>query len=132
MNRICEVEGCGNLGRKRGYGSRGKLCETHHRKKYPRNRPHAARATLAARFAKYADLSEAGYEYLLESQGGVCSICGQVMEPINIDHDHDTGRVRGLLCTPCNLGLGAFKDNLEYLSAAVLYLIHYRDEEDPD
>lgn len=55
---------------------------------------------------------------------GKCEICKGLVEhgSVNIDHCHTTGKVRGLLCHLCNKGLGAFKDNLEALRAAVTYL----------
>jgi hypothetical protein len=61
---------------------------------------------------------------LLEAQGGVCAICGALDEfrAMNVDHDHETGLVRGILCAGCNLGLGNFKDSLDKLKAAVAYL----------
>jgi len=57
--------------------------------------------------------------------GNACEICGQQCEThkkLSVDHDHDTGLVRGLLCNRCNTGLGKFKDSIELLSAAVEYL----------
>jgi hypothetical protein len=70
------------------------------------------------------------YAALLESQGGVCAICGKVNgltkhngeHQLVIDHCHDTGAVRGLLCYNCNLGLGNFKDDLGLLIKAIAYL----------
>jgi len=41
---------------------------------------------------------------------------------LKIDHDHRTGQVRGLLCHTCNAGLGMFKDNIELLHRAIMYL----------
>lgn len=64
-------------------------------------------------------------ETMLESQGGVCAICKQV-EPngkhLAVDHCHETGVVRGFLCTNCNNGLGRFKDNPELLIRAADYI----------
>ena len=50
-----------------------------------------------------------------------CMICGGTKR-LCIDHDHGTGQVRGILCTACNFGLGAFKDNPIFLEAAIRYL----------
>lgn len=62
-------------------------------------------------------------------RSGVCKICGEpektkkqgTLRRLSIDHDHRTGKVRGLLCYYCNLGLGKFKDNPELLMKAYLY-----------
>lgn len=60
---------------------------------------------------------------ILEQQRYVCAICGgSLVEREHVDHDHITGRVRGILCGHCNNGLGLFKDNRESLIRAVAYL----------
>lgn len=51
----------------------------------------------------------------------VCQICGST-ENLCIDHCHTTSKVRGLLCSKCNIGLGMFRDNTEYLAEAIKYL----------
>lgn len=66
------------------------------------------------------------YDELLTEQGGGCAVCG-VTEQGNgrllaVDHDHDTGAVRGLLCGPCNAGVGMFQDSPALLAAAITYL----------
>jgi len=49
------------------------------------------------------------FDELVVRQGGVCAICGQP-DPEHLDHDHETGAVRGVLCFNCNGGLGQFRD----------------------
>lgn len=58
----------------------------------------------------------------IEDQGGVCAICGCSMEKPNVDHSHTTGRVRGILCPQCNMGIGNLKDSPELLEKAAAYL----------
>lgn len=64
---------------------------------------------------------------LLEAQGNKCAICGTSEWPgngLHADHDHVTGMMRGMLCNPCNVGVGMFKDDLKRLSAAFEYLLN--------
>lgn len=65
---------------------------------------------------------------ICDAQDGLCAICGG--EPgklgLCIDHDHDTGEVRGVICTWCNSGLGHFRDNPEFLRLAAAYLEAYQ------
>ncbi len=69
---------------------------------------------------------------ILKEQGGVCAICKQPetrvdtrhnkLRDICVDHDHTTGKVRGLLCAECNTTLGRVKDSIEILQSAIAYL----------
>ncbi len=71
------------------------------------------------------------YEQLLRAQGGVCAICGkpetrrnkQGVFRLHVDHDHSTGKIRSLLCSMCNSGLGYFRDDPEIMKRALLYLM---------
>jgi hypothetical protein len=70
-------------------------------------------------------ISTTQIEELERRCGGRCEICGAEQGPkrkLAIDHDHETGHVRGLLCRQCNLGLGAFDDRILLLISAVEYL----------
>jgi Recombination endonuclease VII len=65
------------------------------------------------------------YGALLAAQDGTCAICSTPTEndsALHVDHDHETGRVRGLLCMRCNNALGLLRDDPEVLSNAVDYL----------
>lgn len=71
-------------------------------------------------------------EKFFENHDGLCDICGeeQNIERLNrlcVDHDHETGRIRGLLCINCNSGLGRFKDSPDLLRNAADYLELIRD-----
>jgi Recombination endonuclease VII len=61
------------------------------------------------------------YEAMLVFQDGKCALCG-TGKPVDIDHDHASGRVRGLLCRSCNVGLGQLGDTVEGLERAIAYL----------
>lgn len=56
---------------------------------------------------------------------GKCDICG-VEDKLRIDHDHLTGKIRGLLCNECNLGLGKFQDDVSRLREAAVYVERHR------
>ena len=81
----------------------------------------------AGRFKRYG-LTEASFLSLLENQDNACAICRTPLDPncknrhTHIDHCHTTGKVRGVLCSSCNLGLGHFKDDAARLLAAYSYL----------
>ena len=90
-----------------------------------------------ARWARNARLRQYGliageYDAMLAEQDGKCAICG-TSDPggagkgsdgqFPVDHDHETGAVRGLLCHGCNAGLGRFGDDPDRLLSAVAYLL---------
>jgi Recombination endonuclease VII len=68
----------------------------------------------------------AEYKALYAAQGGRCAICdahqSELTYRLGVDHDHATGAVRGLLCVPCNQGIGHLKDSVELLRKALAYL----------
>lgn len=66
------------------------------------------------------------YDKILLEQGNKCKICGKSKEDskvsLCVDHNHVTGKIRGLLCISCNTALGGFKDNINILRKAIEYL----------
>lgn len=81
-----------------------------------------AKASLLRR--KYG-LTLERYEALLAAQKESCAICGKECpsgKALGVDHDHATGEIRGLLCSPCNIGLGSFRDDPQRLEVAIRYL----------
>jgi hypothetical protein len=89
----------------------------------------------AAHIRRTYGLTAEEYAVMHDRQGGVCAICGlperfrggrvkggsKVMR-LAIDHDHNTGKVRGLLCKACNIGIGTLNHDIEILKNAMAYL----------
>lgn len=72
-------------------------------------------------------ISLAEYDQLLAEQNNGCAICAKTPEQngrrLAVDHNHETGEVRGLLCSPCNQGIGLLQDNPAVVSKAAAYLM---------
>lgn len=73
---------------------------------------------MAARYG----LTVEAFERLLEEFDGKCGICRRTSQRLVVDHDHETGAVRGILCVKCNVSLGAFGDSIRGLKTAIAYL----------
>lgn len=92
-------------------------------REYSRRNPERAKsATLKKNFGITLD----DYNEMLEAQGGVCAICGGEesgrYQYLAVDHDHQTKKIRGLLCHKCNKGIGCLKDSVDVLQSAIRYL----------
>jgi hypothetical protein len=100
---------------------------------YVRDRYKSGTVERNARYMKAYGITLDAYNELLSAQGGTCAICKKANEngrQLAVDHDHATGAVRGLLCSPCNTSLGGFGDNRSTLIAAIPYLDrHYTEAE---
>lgn len=86
-----------------------------------------------ARFFRQHGLTQDDYKDLLRQQDYRCALCltidpGRGNRNLSVDHDHVTGKVRGLLCIRCNAGLGMFCDNTEVMEKAIAYIHQYRSE----
>lgn len=79
-----------------------------------------------ARVAKVYGIEPEDYDRLYAAQGGRCAICRRATgktRRLSVDHDHISGRVRGLLCKPCNQMLGHARDDVDFFYRAMRYLI---------
>jgi|694.fasta_scaffold119457_6 hypothetical protein len=79
---------------------------------------------LQLRTERFFSLPEGGYAVLCALQHNRCLICGRKprKRPLAVDHDHKTGKIRGLLCGTCNTGMGHLQDSPELLEKAAAYL----------
>lgn len=90
-----------------------------------------AKRQRAHRLKSKYGLTLSQFNALVIEQGDRCAICSEEfggLSYIAIDHDHTTGKVRGLLCITCNSGLGHFKDNIPNLEEAIRYLKQHPKE----
>jgi hypothetical protein len=95
-------------------------CASEKNKEWRQNNPERARRNDFLSNLRDKGLTESQFLNMREEQYDLCMICGEPQECI--DHDHKTGKVRGLLCNHCNHGLGKFKDSPALLVAAAMYL----------
>ncbi len=92
------------------------------------------RQKRGASLRRYYGMTHDEYDRMVADQAGVCAICGHppIKGDLNVDHDHVTGRIRQLLCGPCNRGLGQFFENPEVLAAAAAYLRRHKEDVEDD
>lgn len=116
----CTVEDCSDVPIAKD------LCNRH----YQEARNAVLRADRAANADRYLGyhlnrygITVADFKAMWKQQAGRCAICRKKQERrLTVDHDHRTGRVRGLLCFNCNIGLGKFQDRARLLERAAAYL----------
>lgn len=115
-----------NKHKRDGYDFYCKPCKKERHTEWRKANPEKAAAIYAkaARKQNYG-ITQSEYEELLLIHGSTCSLCLEDKPKLVIDHDHATGKVRGLICHKCNNGLGAFRDDVELLQKAIRYLKEY-------
>lgn len=87
-------------------------------------------ALLASLLEKKYGITISEYDAMNKLQNGVCAICKKPCtcgRRLAVDHDHDTGIVRELLCSRCNRGIGMFKESPDYMKSAFDYLIKHKN-----
>lgn len=126
-----------NKGTKDGFTASCKRCLNAVRDAYYKANPEKNRERS---IKQHYGLSMQQLELLYKEQKGSCAICGKHLELYSkdktasldvarVDHDHTTGKVRGLLCNHCNIGIGHMKDNVVLLRNAVKYLEEFESSD---
>lgn len=119
----CRVEGC-----EQRKTTRAGLCNKHYKAEKRRAAGVPVRKQgfdAPAYFRRYHyGLEPEQYEALLAAQDGLCAVCCSPggARGLAVDHDHASGRVRGLLCGPCNSAIGLLKERPDNFERAVAYL----------
>jgi hypothetical protein len=94
----------------------------------PERKARHAVVSRAATLQRKYGITVQEYDAMLADQGGRCAICGRTdsgsaaTKYLAVDHCHSTGKVRGILCDPCNRGIGLLQDAVETVEAAAKYL----------
>lgn len=93
---------------------------------YSSHKESAAKAARKYKLRVAYNMTVDDFNKMLEAQGGTCAICKGPAKgrfnTYNVDHNHNTGKVRGLLCFSCNVTIGIAQDNIDILSKMIIYL----------
>lgn len=119
----CEFLTKATIGRSYSYCPK---CRSKMRKEdWIKNKDKIAESNRHSHIKKKYGLDKKAYEIMLKTQDGACAICKD-QKPLAVDHNHESGDIRGLLCRACNTALGMFKDNIEVLTNAISYLNNFK------
>lgn len=118
--KTCSIGDCGRV--HYGHG----LCNRHYKlqryKNTPRDKKHEKDWQLRINYG----ITLEDYNRMSVAQNGVCKICGKIEKhqnkSLSVDHCHDTGIIRGLLCADCNTGIGFLGESVDVLEAAIKYI----------
>jgi len=113
-------------------GSRCRKCYNAYQTKWRKEHPGCHRNSVL--MAKHG-IRQEDYLEKLSGQAGCCAICGRETPgrtSFDVDHDHATGKLRGLLCHQCNMMLGSARDSIAILASAIEYLGAYGKKEMDD
>lgn len=111
-----------------GYHTRCKACACQQKRDIAsKDRQHARTLDRGGKLKSRYGITVDDYNRMLTCQNGRCGICGtndpgNLKTNFQIDHNHNTGVVRGLLCCKCNRGIGFFNDDASLLVVAAQYL----------
>ncbi len=94
---------------------------------YRKNKDQQIKKRMEKRIMEKYNLTIDQYNILYDSQNGKCAICEKAdNKNLSVDHNHQTGKVRSLLCARCNLALGNIREDLEVAKSLVKYIERYK------
>lgn len=99
--------------------SRCKVCQAQY---YTDNKERFKPFVKDSHLKRNYNLSLKEFDSILKTQNGGCNICGREDRTLCVDHCHDTGKVRGILCRQCNTGIGQFNDDPVLIEKALEHL----------
>jgi len=115
-----------NKHKKDGYSALCKVCQRASTRRWiDNNKEKNAETKRKKRYLDSYGITIEEYEDRLKAQNGVCALCKEIcitFDVLCVDHDHDTGKVRGLLCNLCNRGIGLMRDDPKLLRMAANYI----------
>lgn len=119
----------GNSGTSDGLASNCKICSGKATRRWANSNPDKVREYARRSNLKKKGINKEIYEKMAIQQEWKCLICGiterECKKKLSVDHNHKTGKVRGLICNRCNLALGNTKDNPLILIKCAKYLLSY-------
>lgn len=100
--------------------------------KHKHKRPYCYEYDRDKKLKSAYGIGYAEYLKMFAAQGGACAICGTTStgkrKAFHVDHCHETGNIRGLLCSNCNSGIGNLRDDIKLLQRAIEYLQSTKDK----
>lgn len=102
-------------------------CESkHNREKYLANKPRILANSKKNHLMRNYGLTQDDFNKMFKDQDGKCAICFKESDrTLHVDHCHDTGKIRKLLCSPCNQAIGLFKEDQTIMASAMKYLLQF-------
>jgi hypothetical protein len=102
-------------------------------KYYLENKEHFAHKDRKNHLMRKYGVTQEWYDEQLKLQDGGCKICGtkdpgKGLKHFHVDHSHETGKVRGLLCHSCNVGIGLFKEDIKLIQKAIEYVNRFKQD----
>ena len=112
---------------KKGKVTRKKYQDKYYKEYYRRNNEKKRLQTRKYRLKRNFGITLEEYNKIFDAQGGKCAVCKEYQQGkmLAVDHNHITGKNRGLLCQLCNTALGSLKDSQEIIKSLLVYVEYW-------